>query len=104
MIRSNRNSRHDRPGYQSRSAGDDLITELGDLVAAYHVESSRWPDLKALRIWESAWTLDRIRIDLISGRISVQDAQEWLYAGRTILNETIRDRCTRDHPAGKQPT
>lgn len=102
MIPSNWRLRRDQRGSGSVNAGDsELLNDLGDLVAAMHVESTRWEGSRGYLIWETAWTIDRIRLDLVQGNISAEDAAIWLASGVSVLTDTMRERSERNHPSGK---
>ena len=101
MIPSNWRRRRALKASQSVSGGDELTTQLGDLVAAFNIESSRWPDIRAEQIWLTGNAIDSIRLDYVRGLISKEYAIECLAQGVSMLTELQRERSSNDHPAGK---
>lgn len=90
---------------ESRSAFDggtsSIAGRLSLLIGEYRTESLRWTGDPSDALWSSAWTLDAIRMQLLHGTTSADDAKQWLIAGRTILNSYQHERSMRTHPAGK---
>lgn len=75
------------------------VEQLGALIADYHVEASRWPDMKGMLIRQQADAIDGIRINTVLDNLTPDEAFAWLDIGRRILAEHIMRRCVSDHPA-----
>ena len=93
----NRESRSRRDGGTSNVAG-----QLSALVTEYRNESMRWAGTSGDVIWENAWQLDTVRLNLLRGTISADDARQWVAAGWTVLDRYQFDRSRRNHPASRR--
>lgn len=95
MIPSNWRNRLAESDAPFLNVGDDLISDLGDLVGAYYVETVYQSDFIAERLWFDALTLDAIRLDYATGKTDAETARLWYDAGRRHLADAIADRVSR---------
>jgi hypothetical protein len=94
MIPSSWKSRRDRADFRSRSVGgvDAVLADLLDVAAAIHIESSLWPDLRAVDVYMSAWQIQTIAIHYARREVDRHTAETWIEAGNAYVNALRADR------------
>lgn len=72
----------------SRSDGGvkRVAADLARLIVAYHLEADRWPGETGDFIYLDAFTLESVRINVLRGIMSPDDAEQWVIAGRNVLD------------------
>ena len=87
VIPSAWKTRRDRAEFRSRKGGvDSTLADLLDVAAAIHIESSLWPDTRAVDIYMSAWQVQTIAIHYARHEIAKDTARMWIEAGQAYVN------------------
>jgi hypothetical protein len=97
MIPSSWKHRRDREVCRSRSGGvDSIIADLLDVSALIHIESSRWPDYRAVDLYMSAWQIQVVAISYARRDTDRHTAEMWIESGRAYLQSIQRARVEKE--------